>query len=126
MSSGGADRDGRTRSHWGWGYADRAPDRSALEAIAPEVRRRLGFTGDRIEEPVALESIDLAPARLRPPESLAGIVSDSPPDRIRHAMGRAYRDVVRGFRGRYERTPDLVAFPRDEDDVRRVLELCSE
>jgi alkyldihydroxyacetonephosphate synthase len=126
MSSGGADRDGRARSHWGWGYADRAPDRSALEAIAPEVRRRLGFGGDRIEEPVALESIDLAPARLRPPESLAGIVSDSPPDRIRHAMGRAYRDVVRGFRGRYERTPDLVAFPRDEDDVRRVLELCSE
>ncbi len=126
MSSGASDRDPRPRSHWGWGYADRAPDRAALEAIAPEVRRRLGFGGERIEEPVSLEAIDLAPSRLRPPEALDGIVSDAPPDRIRHAMGRAYRDVVRGFRGRYDRTPDLVAFPGDEDDVRRVLEHCAD
>ena len=41
-------------------------------------------------------------------------------------MGRAYRDVVRGFRGRFERTPDLVASPTDEEDVRRVLELCAD
>ena len=41
-------------------------------------------------------------------------------------MGKAYRDVVRGFRGRYERTPDMVARPRDEDDVRRVLEVCAD
>ncbi len=120
------ERGARARSHWGWGYADRSPDRAALEAAAPELRRRLGFGGERIEEPVPLDSIELAPSRLRPPESLAAIVSDAPTDRIRHSMGRAYRDVVRGFRGRFERTPDLVAFPSDEEDVRRVLELCAE
>ena len=116
----------RERSHWGWGWADREPDRASLEALAPIVRERLGFGGDRIETPVALESIDVAPSRLRPPESLAAILSDAPPDRIRHSMGRAYRDVVRGFRGRFERTPDMVAFPADEEDVRRVLELCAD
>ncbi len=41
-------------------------------------------------------------------------------------MGKAYRDVVRGFRGVFERTPDMVAFPRDDEDVRRVLEMCEE
>ncbi|HET6832193.1 MAG TPA: FAD-binding oxidoreductase [Solirubrobacterales bacterium] len=116
----------RARSHWGWGYADRAPDRAALEAIAPAVRDRLGFGGERIEAPVPLDAIELASPRLRPPPALDGIVSADPPDRIRHAMGRAYRDVVRGFRGRFDRTPDLVAFPADEGDVRRVLEHCAD
>ncbi len=116
----------RARSHWGWGFADRAPDRAALEAIAPEVRRRLGFGGDAIEEAVPLDAIELAPPRLRPPDSLSEIVSADPADRIRHSMGRAYRDVVRGFRGRFDRTPDMVAFPRDEEDLRRVLDVCSE
>ena len=98
----------RERSHWGWGWADREPDRASLEALAPIVRERLGFGGDRIETPVALESIDVAPSRLRPPESLAAILSDAPPDRIRHSMGRAYRDVVRGFRGS---TPPTTLVP---------------
>ena len=116
----------RKRSHWGWGYADREPERAALEALAPEVRRRLGFGGDRVEMPVPLDAVELAPPRLRPPGELDGIVSAEPGERARHAMGRAYRDVVRGFRGRFERTPDMVARPRDEEDVRRVLEVCAE
>ena len=101
----------RKRSHWGWGSADRAPDRAALEAIAPEVRRRLGFGGESVEEPVPLGAIDLAPPRLRPPESLGGILSDDPGDRIRHSMGRAYRDVVRGFRGRFVGPPTWSRSP---------------
>ncbi len=117
--------EGRQRSHWGWGYADRAADRAGLEALAPEVRRRLGFGGDRVELPVPLDAVELAPPRLRPPDELDGIISAEPHERARHAMGRAYRDVVRGFRGRFDRTPDMVARPRDEDDVRRVLEVCA-
>jgi len=117
---------GRQRSHWGWGWADREPDRASLEAIVPLVRERLGFGGERIDEPVPLESVEVAPPRLSPPGSLAAILSNDPADRLRHAMGRAYRDVVRGFRGRFERTPDMVAFPRDEEDVGRLLELCTE
>jgi len=117
---------GGARSHWGWGAAERAPDRATLEALAPELRRRLGFGGERIEEPVPLERIELAPPRIRPPGALEDIASAQPRERITHAMGRAYRDVVRGFRGRFERTPDFVARPRDEADVRRVLEVCAE
>ena len=118
--------DLRRRSHWGWGYADRAPDRTTLEALAPEVRSRLGFGGERIEEPVAPGAIELAAPRLRPPESLDGLLSAEPAERMSHAMGKAYRDVVRAFRGRYDRTPDMVAYPRDEGDLRRVLELCAD
>ena len=38
-----------------------------------------------------------------------------------HALGKAYRDVVRGFRGEFENPPDLVAFPRDESEIEAVL-----
>ena len=60
------------------------------------------------------------------PTSSSDILSADPADRIRHSMGRAYRDVVRGFRGRFDRTPDMVAFPGDAEDVRRVLEMCAD
>jgi alkyldihydroxyacetonephosphate synthase len=42
-------------------------------------------------------------------------------ERISHALGKAYRDVVRGFYGRFENPPDLVAFPKDESEIEAVL-----
>ena len=117
---------GEGRPHWGWGDASRALDRSTLEALAPEVRRRLGFGGEPIEDPVPADRVELAPPRLRPPESLDGLLSAEPAERMSHAMGKAYRDVVRAFRGRYDRTPDMVAAPRSAEDVRRLLDFCSD
>ena len=43
-----------------------------------------------------------------------------------HALGKAYRDVVRGFRGRIDNPPDLVARPRDEAEVEAVLAWCAD
>jgi alkyldihydroxyacetonephosphate synthase len=34
-------------------------------------------------------------------------------------------DVVRGMRGEFEHAPDFVAYPRDEQDVERLLEWCT-
>jgi len=94
--------------------------------MVPLVRERLGFEVDRVEEPMPLEEVELAPSRLGPPDELADLISDQRHARLSHAMGKAYRDVVRGFRGVYERTPDLVARPADEEDLRRVLEWCEQ
>ena len=40
------------------------------------------------------------------------------------ALGKAYRDVVRGFRGEFANPPDLVALPRDESEIETVLSWC--
>jgi alkyldihydroxyacetonephosphate synthase len=114
------------RSHWSWGDPARAPTRASLEALAPVVNGRLGFGGERIEEPVPIDRVELAPPRLRPPAELDGIIGDDPAERLTHAVGRAYRDVVRAFRGRFDRTPDLVARPGDERELEQVLELCAD
>ncbi len=89
-------------------------------------RERLGFGGEDVVEPVPLEQVELQPCRVSPPASLAGICADDTHARASHAMGKAYRDVVRGFRGEFENVPDVVASPRDEADAEAVLAWCSD
>ncbi len=113
------------RKHWGWGFESQQPDRAALEVAATAVRDRLGFEVTEIEEPVPLDAIDLRPPRVQPPSSLAACCSTDPYDRICHSLGKAYRDVVRGFRGQFENPPDVVAYPANEADVERLLDWCS-
>ena len=73
-----------------------------------------------------LEAIELRPPRVEPPPSLSHLFRSDPYERVSHALGRAYRDVVRGFRGQISEPPDLVAYPGDEPEVEAVLAWCSE
>ncbi|HET7052774.1 MAG TPA: FAD-binding oxidoreductase [Solirubrobacterales bacterium] len=50
--------------------------------------------------------------------------TDEKYERVSRALGKAYRDVVRGFRGEFENPPDLVALPRDESEIEAVLSWC--
>ena len=78
-----------------------------------------------VERPVALEDVELRQARIAAPQALADICADGPYERASHALGKSYRDVVRGFRGDFPNPPDVVAHPRTEADVERVLEWCA-
>ncbi|HEU4700959.1 MAG TPA: FAD-binding oxidoreductase [Conexibacter sp.] len=112
----------RARSHWGWGYADEALSHEQIREAAGGLAQHLGFGDAEPERPVPLEAVELPPSRLPPPPAaLADVCTDAHEARVRHAYGRAYRDVVRAFRGRIDHAPDLVAFPRDEADVERLL-----
>jgi alkyldihydroxyacetonephosphate synthase len=123
---GGASAQRDRRKHWGWGAESRQPSLADLEALAPMVRERLGFDAQPPEEPVPLEAVELPSPRVAPPAALAGICASDPHTRASHALGKAYRDVVRGFRGRFEHVPDLVARPRDEGEVEALLAWCAE
>jgi alkyldihydroxyacetonephosphate synthase len=116
----------RTRKHWGWGYEDQQPSRPDLEAAAAGARERLGFEPAELEDPVALEAVELPSPRLSPPDSLAQLCAADPHARATHAYGKSYRDVIRAFRGRFDNPPDVVARPADEADVERLLAWCEE
>jgi alkyldihydroxyacetonephosphate synthase len=115
----------RRRKHWGWGFEDQQPTPAQVRASALELGAHLGIASEDVEDPVALESLELAPPRLLPPASLSQISQADPHARASHALGKSYTDVVRGFRGQFDELPDFVARPRDEADLERVLEWCS-
>ena len=116
----------RRLKHWGWGYEDQQPPRDQVEGIARAITDRLGFEVDEIEEPVPLDAVELPEPRLKPPKELAEMFSAERYDRVAHAMGKAYRDVVRGFRGEFASPPDLVAYPESPEDVDAALNWCSD
>ena len=116
----------RRLKHWGWGYEDQQPPKDQVEGIARAVTDRLGFEVDEIEEPVPLDSVELAEPRLRPPKRFAEMFSADRYERIAHSLGKAYRDVVRGFRGEFPNPPDLVAYPESPEDVDVILNFCAD
>ncbi|MFJ9811243.1 FAD-binding oxidoreductase [Streptomyces sp. NPDC101158] len=115
-------RSSRPRSWWGWGHADAHPDDAeclALGALLPGTLSR----------PLPLPRVaDLPIGRpgAEPPSSLAHLVTADPEERAAHAMGKAYRDVIRALRGRPGRIPDLVARPAGDQDVADLLDWAGE
>jgi alkyldihydroxyacetonephosphate synthase len=110
----------RRLKHWGWGYEDQAPTATQLREAAEAIRERFGFGGE-VEKPVPLEEVELRAPRLKRPSGFGDLFSDDRYERVSRALGKAYRDVVRGFRGEFENPPDLVACPRDESEIEAVL-----
>ncbi|MEU9255014.1 FAD-binding oxidoreductase [Streptomyces sp. NPDC048270] len=108
----------RTRSWWGWGWTDAHPDDAecvAMGALVP------GSLSRPLPVP-RVRDLGIGRPAVEPPASLAGLVGSDPADRAAHAMGKAYRDVVRALRGRPGRIPDLVARPADEQGVADLLD----
>src|SRR5215208_2943341 len=115
----------RRRKLWGWGYEEQEVSRAEVEQIARGAREHLGFEAAEVERPPRLEDVELPAPRLEPPAALAPICRTEPFERATHAYGKAYRDLVRALRGRYDHAPDVVAFPADEADLERVLDWCA-
>src|SRR4051794_39935094 len=111
---------------WGWGREESQPPPEQVREIGAGAREHLGFGPAEVESPPRLEDLELRPPRVEPPASLAAICSTSAYDRASHAYGKAYRDIVRAFRGRIDDPPDVVARPRDERELTELLEWCAD
>jgi alkyldihydroxyacetonephosphate synthase len=70
---------------------------------------------------VPFEKVEVRAPRLKPPEPFGDLFTDEKYERVSRTLGKAYRDIVRGFRGEFEHPPDLVALPRDCSEVETVL-----
>jgi alkyldihydroxyacetonephosphate synthase len=116
--------DGR-RSWWGWGWEKGQLDEDQMAALGAAVAERLGVAELERRQPPALSDLHIAPPRLTPPPSLAGICSTQVYDRAAHTYGKSFSDVVRAVHGQVEHPPDVVAFPTTETEVVAVLDWCS-
>ena len=75
---------------------------------------------------MSLDAIELPKPRIAAPEVIAPMFSTDAHDRVSRALGKAYRDVVRGMRGQIDNPPDLVARPTDEAELAEVIGWCGE
>lgn len=121
----------RTLKWWGWGWEDRSRPIEGYPLawrylqdrlkISPSVRRTVPPI-DRVRIPPSL----LSPDELAELEKLVGEgnVSAEHRDRVVHAVGRGYKDLIRLREANLVRAPDAVLYPEDGDAVAAVLEFA--
>jgi alkyldihydroxyacetonephosphate synthase len=115
---------------------DAAYDRWGEAGVATELGAATeAMLSDQLGESVPLESVPLDAVRVAPAQRLpdavvaaAGgddAVSTDYEDRIRHAAGKGYPDLIRMRSGVVENAPDAVLAPADAESVAAVLEACA-
>jgi len=115
------------RSFWAWGWEERLPDEAAREALGQQVAVLGVAPPDSRPLPTLEQAVAGVPRpAVAPPSAIADLCDASPEARLRHAYGRAYRDLVRGFACDFSAAPDFVCLPRSEEDVARALEACAD
>jgi len=111
---------------WGWG------DPGAPASLDPESLDVLRETVGELTASSRAESISAV--ELPPPQSLPRGIAEvvgsenvfvDAEDRIRHAAGKGYADLVRLRSGRLDDAPDAVVCPGTPDEIARVLALCA-
>jgi alkyldihydroxyacetonephosphate synthase len=122
--------DAPTMRWWGWG------DPTHPAGLPPHalgyLRETVGIA-PRPRPPVALEQVRIAPAALSEP-SIAALreivggdgVRDEHAERVLHAAGKGYPDLVRLRAGEPEGAPDAVVYPAAHEQVRAVLARCAQ
>jgi alkyldihydroxyacetonephosphate synthase len=116
----------RERKFWGWGLEGDGLSDQEVEDLGNAMRARFGVEPQAMSAPPDLASLTIPDPRLAPPASLEALTTQDRRERAVHALGKSYDDLVRGMRGDYGHAPDVVAFPRDEADVERVLAWCGD
>jgi alkyldihydroxyacetonephosphate synthase len=114
---------------WGWGDPAQAP---LLGAHALDFLRESIGVGEHPRPPVALGRVSMAAPEVAETTlaALRGIVGaqnvrDGHGERVIHAAGKGYPDLVRLRAGEPEGAPDAVVYPADHDQLVEVLALCT-
>jgi alkyldihydroxyacetonephosphate synthase len=117
---------------WGWGDPAHVPTLGThtLEQLRETLGLASSSSGRR--PPVALGAVRLADARLTDSarDALVAIVGrdgvrEDHAERVMHAAGKGYLDLVRMRAGTPEGAPDAVVLPTGHEQVRAVLEICA-
>ena len=115
---------------WGWG--EDAGAVTLPDAASHLLRDELDLSGEergaRVElADVLLPASSLAQPARRALDAAVGHenVMDSPQERVAHAAGRSYADLVRLRSGDASGAPDAVVRPQAADEVAAVLSACA-
>ncbi len=114
------------RKFWGWGVEGAGPTREQQAKMGQTIAARFGAPLLEPIEPPTITEIDLRAPRVAPLDSLSHICTTDPEERAAHTYGKSFRDVWRGLHRDFSQPPDIVAIPRDENDIASLLDWCSD
>lgn len=116
---------------WGWGDPNTNFDIGAKPGVLRYLDERFGVIELKAARSFDLRSVKAPSSRL--PENLlsalAAIVGTEHcrhdrSTRVRYALGKSYPDLVKMRSGMLDEAPDAVIFPSDENEIRKIFELC--
>ncbi len=117
---------------WGWGWEDRSRPLESVPVLWRYLQGRLKIAATSQRPVPRIEQVRIPPCLLSPDELAEleklvgeGNLSSEHGDRVAHAVGRSYKDLVRLRSGVLYRAPDAVLFPEDRDAVAAVLEFAT-
>ena len=112
--------------YWGWGYEGEELSSEARKALLSTLDEEFGIRGSGDRRAPSLAELSLPVARLDPPAALASICTRDPYERALHSFGESQPDSIRIFARDFDHAPDVVAYPRHEQDVKAVMEWAGE
>ncbi len=113
---------------WGWGELSETFDLTHRPFFWPYLARWFQLPDEPISPPPVLERFTLPPSRLSP-ELQKALQTAAPrcevytdvAHRVRFAVGKSYRDLIRLRTYQINHYPDGVVFPADETEVAAIL-----
>ena len=117
----------RRRKFYAWGFEDQSTTEHELAPVLATWARVFHVTEFSVMPAPTLKGIEMWPSRITSiPESLKDICRTDRYERALHSYGRSFLDSARMFRGDFTHAPDVVAYPRTEDDVRALVAWCGD
>src|SRR6516164_5271513 len=107
--------------HFGWGRDGEGLTAEEEAFVIARVEARFGTALKESASAPRLEDIRLEAPRVAAPTSLPFCTSQHH-DRVAHTYGKSYPELVRGLARDYASAPDVVAYPRNEADVKALLD----
>ena len=115
----------KRRSFYGWGFESDAISAGELGWFERAWSEIFGVDHfDAVSMPTESE-ISLRAPRTALPATLKQFCTSDKYDRLLHCYGRSVHDLARMILRRdFSNPPDVVAYPRNEDEIRAILDWC--
>src|ERR1043166_1105183 len=118
---------------WGWGDANMQFPMQDKPTLWPWIFSTLGVSSLKPVSPIQLDKISLPPRRQNAAflEAIgktcaAAQVKTDDFERLLHAYGKSFPDLLRVRSGMVKNPPDLVLYPRSHEEVAVIIRLANQ
>lgn len=113
----------RRRKFYAWGFEDQSATPEEMKPVLDTWHRTFEVDAFDVKPAPTLDTIDMPESRITHfPETIKDICRTDRYERALHSYGRSFLDSAKMFRGDFRNAPDVVAYPRNEEDVRALID----